>query len=52
MFGLLPPSSSVTRFKFDSAAAFMIRWPTSVDPVNATLSTSMCRASAAPAVGP
>ena len=30
----------------------MIKWPTSVDPVNATLSTSICRAIAAPAVGP
>ena len=33
------------------AAASMIRCPTSVEPVNATLSTSMWLAMAAPAVG-
>ena len=48
--GDLPPSSSVTFFKLDPAAAFMILPPTTVDPVKATLSTSMCEAMAAPAV--
>ena len=52
MFGLLPPSSSVTRLRFVRAAACMISLPTSVLPVNATLSTSMCSAIAAPAVSP
>ena len=51
MFGLLPPSSSVSFFRFP-AAAWTISLPTSVDPVNATLSTSLCAASAAPAVSP
>src|SRR5262245_45820476 len=52
MFGLLPPSSSVTRFRFDSAAAFMMSWPVVVSPVKAILSTSRWPVSAAPAVGP
>src|ERR1700722_8232247 len=52
MFGLFPPNSRVTRFRLDFAAASIIRCPTSVEPVNATLSTSMWRAMAAPAVGP
>jgi len=34
--GLLPPSSNVTFFKFDSAAALRILRPVSVLPVNAT----------------
>ena len=48
MFGDLPPSSSVTFFRLP-AAACTISLPTSVEPVNATLSTSGCAASAAPA---
>ena len=52
MFGLLPPSSSVTFFRLLAPAAATIILPTSVDPVNATLSTSLCAASAAPAVSP
>src|SRR5262249_3812784 len=51
MFGLLPPSSSETFFKFPAAAA-TISLPTSVEPVNAILSTPLCAASAAPAVSP
>src|SRR5438128_11378738 len=51
MLGLLPPSSSVTRFTV-AAASRMIHWPTSVDPVNAILSTPGCRTSAAPATAP
>jgi len=38
--GLLPPSSRVTRFKFDLAAVSIIALPTAVEPVNAIL--SMC----------
>ena len=49
--GDFPPSSSDTFFKFP-AAARTISLPTSVEPVNATLSTSGCAASAAPAVSP
>ena len=49
MLGLLPPSSSVTRLRFVSAAARMTSLPTSVLPVKATLSTSMWLAMAAPA---
>ena len=49
--GDLPPSSSDTFFKLP-AAACTISLPTSVEPVNATLSTSGCAASAAPAVSP
>ena len=48
MFGLLPPSSNVTRFSSTRAAACMMSLPVSVEPVNATLSTSRvlarCRA--------
>ncbi len=51
MFGALPPSSSETFVKL-SAAAFAIIFPTSVEPVKATLSMSGCEASAAPAVSP
>ena len=35
--GLLPPSSSETLLRLDFPAACMINFPTSVDPVNATL---------------
>lgn len=52
MLGDLPPSSSETRFRFELLAALATIWPTSVLPVKATLSTSMCDAIAAPAVGP
>uniref|UniRef100_A0A0A9H5S5 Rf2c n=1 Tax=Arundo donax TaxID=35708 RepID=A0A0A9H5S5_ARUDO len=52
MIGDLPPSSSETGLRLLSAAAFMTSRPTSVDPVKLTLSTSMCDATAAPAVGP
>ena len=48
--GDLPPSSSDTFFRFPAACTISL--PTSVDPVNATLSTSGCAASAAPAVSP
>src|SRR3984957_12500242 len=51
MSGDLPPSSSDTRFRFP-ADARMIDWPVKCEPVNATLSTSGCDASAAPAVSP
>src|ERR1039457_6213735 len=51
MFGDLPPNSRETFFRLP-AAACRINLPTSVDPVNATLSTSGCDASAAPAVSP
>ncbi len=49
--GDLPPSSSDTFLRLP-AAAWTISLPTSVEPVNATLSTSGCAASAAPAVSP
>ncbi len=48
MFGLLPPSSSDTFFRLPFAAS-TIFLPTSVEPVNATLSTSSCPDRAAPA---
>ncbi len=51
MAGDLPPSSSDTRLRFP-AAALTMSLPTSVDPVNATLSTPGCSARAAPAVSP
>ena len=51
MLGLLPPSSSETFLRFP-AAACTISFPTSVEPVKAILSTSLCAASAAPAVSP
>ena len=51
MFGLLPPSSKVIRLSV-AAASFMMTCPTSVEPVNAILSTSGCATRAAPAVGP
>ena len=49
--GDLPPSSSVTFFRL-SADARTISLPTSVEPVNATFSTSGCAVIAAPAVWP
>ena len=51
MFGDLPPSSSETRLRLPVAARTMCL-PTSVEPVNAILSTPSCAASAAPAVSP
>src|ERR1700685_2933136 len=51
MSGDLPPSSNDTRFRLP-ADARMIDWPVRCEPVNATLSTSGCEASAAPAVSP
>jgi len=45
--GDLPPSSRVTGFRFSAAACATAR-PVAVDPVNATLSTPGCPASAAP----
>ena len=47
MFGLLPPSSSVSRFSERPHLAPISR-PTTVDPVNATLSTPGLSTSAAP----
>jgi hypothetical protein len=52
MFAPLPPSSSVTFFRFDLDAASMTFRPTGVDPVNATLSTRGLVARALPTVGP
>ena len=40
MLGDFPPSSRVTVFKLDAAAAFMICRPTAVDPVKATCDES------------
>ena len=51
MFALLPPSSSVTFFTVLDASC-MMRRPTSVDPVNATLSTIGFDASSSPAAAP
>jgi hypothetical protein len=51
MSGDFPPSSSDTRFRLP-ADAFTIDCPVTCDPVNATLSTPGCAASAAPAVSP
>src|SRR5688572_27715654 len=45
--GDLPPSSSVTLLMFSAAACATAR-PVAVEPVNATLSTPRCAASAAP----
>lgn len=39
MFGDFPPNSKVTLFKFVVAEFFYIKYPTSVDPVKAILST-------------
>ena len=51
MLADLPPSSSVTFFTVPDASC-MMRRPTSVEPVNATLSTSGCCASSSPALPP
>ena len=51
-FGALPPHSSQTRFMLDLPEYSSIRLPTRVEPVKATQSTSMCMASASPAVLP
>src|ERR1700761_7429180 len=52
MLGDLPPSSRVTFFRLDLAAACRMVRPTTVEPVKATLSMSMWEAMAAPAVLP
>ena len=52
MLGDLPPHSSQTCFMFDSPEYFRKYLPTSVEPVNASTSTSMWRPSAWPAVSP
>ena len=44
MFGLLPPHSSDTRFRFDCAAYWATSLPVAVEPVKAIASTSMCEA--------
>src|SRR5580693_1220688 len=49
--GDLPPSSSCRRLRLP-AEALTISCPVKCEPVNATLSTSGCAASAAPAVSP
>src|ERR1700730_3227900 len=49
--GDFPPSSRDNFFRL-RAAAWTISLPPSVEPVNATLSTSGCAAKAAPAVSP
>ena len=46
--GLLPPSSSWTGLRFESALAWRSRRPVSIEPVNASLSTPGWRASASP----
>ena len=51
MFGLFPPSSSVTFLMFEVAACMILR-PVAVPPVKAILSTSMLSASVCPTVGP
>lgn len=52
MLGDLPPSSKVTFFRLDEAAAFIMVRPTTVEPVKATLSMSMWEEMAAPATLP
>src|SRR5215469_10577064 len=52
MLGDLPPHSSDTRLRFDCPAYCMICLPVAVEPVKAMQSTSMCSASALPAVPP
>ncbi len=47
MFAALPPSSSVSRLPLPAISRW-IHFPTSVEPVNAILSTSSCLTSAAP----
>ena len=51
MFGLLPPSSNVSRFSVAAASRMMI-CAVSCSPVKAILSTPGCLTIAAPAVGP
>jgi hypothetical protein len=48
---LLPPSSSATRFTVPAPTA-CTRLPAAVEPVNDTMSTSGCAASASPTTGP
>jgi hypothetical protein len=50
--GLFPPSSKVTFFRFESAAALSTARPVTVEPVKATLLMSMWYAIADPAVLP
>ena len=52
IWGLLPPSSSETRFRFVSAECPSTVRPTSVEPVKAMPSMSGCRAIAVPMTGP
>src|SRR5215469_955466 len=52
ILGDLPPSSRVIFFRLLAPEALTISLPTSVEPVNATLSTSGWAAMAAPAVSP
>ena len=47
----LPPSSSATRLTVSAASAATLR-PAPVEPVNETMSTSGCPASASPTTGP
>ena len=49
--GDLPPSSSATFFT-EAAASSATRFPARVEPVNDTMSTSGCVASASPTTGP
>src|SRR5690625_1104563 len=50
--GLLPPHSSTISLRLLSAAYCRNNLPTSVEPVNETISTSMCRPNASPASSP
>src|SRR6202034_2807354 len=52
MFGDLTPHSNETHFRLDCAANCITALPVVVDPVNVIASTSICEASALPAVGP
>ena len=52
MLGDLPPHSSDTRLRLDWPAYCMMARPVAVEPVKATQSTSMCCASALPALWP
>lgn len=52
IFADFPPSSSVTDFRLDSAAAMAMRRPVIVEPVKAILSMSMCLERASPVVRP
>ncbi len=51
MLGFLPPSSKVTRFRFEEAPS-KIFLPVTVPPVKATLSQSLLDASSSPAPAP